>query len=165
MLFESMVWPILQLPGMLSKLAEARTSLIRVNKFLRRQDIEKVAELNDNDTLITMQGAEFEWTDEELLDEEEEEGKEGGEKKKKNKKTGKEEEEEGVTEVRVIGGSDILMEELDGDEEGPKDGDVEENRTHTNAEKEAEPVFLLQDLNFEIHDGELVAVIGHVGSG
>ena len=176
MLFDSLVWPLQQMPGLLSKFSEARTSLMRVNKFLRRKDVKNVDELLDgDDTLISAKDGEFEWEAEEDLDDD---GEEANSKKKKKKgEKGDEKVEEGSTVLNVIGGNGVLMMEdfvdeeadVDGEEE-PKNGDSEEKNGHDSNTKEGEkdpssPCFLLKDLNFQIKEGELVAVIGHVGSG
>jgi len=174
MLFDSLVWPLQQMPGLLSKFSEARTSLMRVNKFLRRKDVKNVDELLDgDDTLISAKDGEFEWEAEEDLDDD---GEEENSKKKKGEKVD-EKLEEGSTVLTVIGGNGVLMMEdfvdeeadVDGEEE-PKNGDSEEKNGHDSNTKEGEkdpssPCFLLKDLNFQIKEGELVAVIGHVGSG
>ena len=147
---------------------------MRVNKFLRRKDVKNVDELLDgDDTLISAKDGEFEWEAEEDLDDD---GEEENSKKKKGEKVD-EKLEEGSTVLTVIGGNGVLMMEdfvdeeadVDGEEE-PKNGDSEEKNGHDSNTKEGEkdpssPCFLLKDLNFQIKEGELVAVIGHVGSG
>jgi ATP-binding cassette subfamily C (CFTR/MRP) protein 1 len=159
-LFNYLTWPILKLPEIVSKFSESRISILRLNKFLRREELPPVKlktpdSLNgeDEDVVLSMKDAEFEW----LVDEDPEEDEDEDSKDKKDKKK-----KSSVDEVELEG---FEMIGIPGTSEGSNSSSKSESGKQLEKEKEQKLAFKLKGLNCEVKRGQLIAIIGRVGSG
>lgn len=149
--------PWLQFPEMLIRWAEAKSSLERLNRFLRLPELAPVASTIGKDTsdahgqcVIRVVDGEFEWESLPAYDDDDDKELKqasGEARKVSNKKTAKPSEAK-LHEVEGLLSSFEMEEE--GDEQGQ--GSVQGK-------------FLLHNINMEVHCGELVAIVGRVGSG
>lgn len=127
---------------MISKASEAKTSFARVNKFLRSKTLTPINRIPErNDAIITVEDAVFEWEDEIDIDTD-------------PQKPGDE-----LIEVKVVGPPEAVIPMEDPDEEAPHESEIEEPTTN------ADLRFMLKDINLRVEEGELVALVGHVGAG
>ncbi|ELR16068.1 ABC transporter, ATPbinding domain containing protein [Acanthamoeba castellanii str. Neff] len=203
-IFASLSWIILQFPNMISRWSEAKISFDRLNKFLRRKELDKIAthqtpqlaastradedgnndddEDDNNDgesvamkndenearAMIKIVDGGFEW--EKTQDDADEDEEERKKKEEKEKNEGDVLATTMATEKRAkrTPTSD------DDDNDDVADGDEEDATLLTNMERGGlerdegeggDGGFQLHDINVEVKRGELVAVIGRVGSG
>jgi ABC-type glutathione transport system ATPase component len=148
-------------PGILSHWSEAKISLARLDKFLRRRELEQRSDVTHNSqetshkqaldsssdaaNVLSIVAGVFEWEardhDEDDEDSETEEGKA----------------EKAAKPVSALGEADTAL-LLDMDDQPLEEMAAEGNHSPS------EP-FKLREINMEVRRGELVTVIGRVGSG
>lgn len=160
-LFSSLTDTIMQVPGILSHWSEAKISLARLDKFLRRRELEQRSDVTHNSqetshkqaldsssdaaNVLSIVAGVFEWEapdhDEDDEDAETEEGKA----------------EKAAKPASALGEADTAL-LLDMDDQPLEEMAAEGNQSPS------EP-FKLREINMEVRRGELVTVIGRVGSG
>jgi ATP-binding cassette subfamily C (CFTR/MRP) protein 1 len=140
---------------MISHVTEARTSLGRLNKFLRIEELAKPDSSNDigeEDSAIRLADGHFKW--DRFDDEDEEEKKDSSDK-------------DGAAGVVRVDRKERAKQKGDGSSGESQDLLVTKEGEDENDDEDEnnEGAFRLRELNVEVKRGELVAIIGRVGSG
>jgi ABC-type multidrug transport system fused ATPase/permease subunit len=223
-LFGLVTWAILRFPDMISHFSMARVSILRLNEFLRREELPEISysendngdgddeeeqgdedsedevmgkenedeaqviikEEKRNETVIELKEAEFEWVVDRDDGDEEEEGVCERKKESKVEVLGAIEEAtpKASEMVRILNADereeeeeeDVMLaslardEEAEAKEEHLENGDVEEGAEDMKMKEkdkacDSGKLFRLTGLNCEVKRGQLIGIIGRVGSG
>jgi len=160
-LFNGLRIPLNLLPLILGQVVDAWSSLKRIQEFLLAEEMEEDTVLDpDCENALEMHNGTFTW--ERTTTQDPEKGAGGGPPAFMNKKAKKEA-------AKAIAAKEAVAKAMKEKDEGAVNGRPGSSSGDSNGDEPQTPTerepFKIQDLNFSVGRGELVAVIGTVGSG